>query len=411
MLASVTLGAAFVSNGGSVPRRASLLVARGRQDDGALLTRIDECMSLDAGDVDGESCSVDEMQELYDTSIKQKRRDQRGRGGVAEGSASLYDEVARSLKARIERAVRADAVVDLLSAPTEPAWLADDDAADAADADADAALAALDAAWGAERDAVSADLRKAWKRIEMAEKGLSSEQIDAYNGAGLGSSADGAGSALARFLEAVSSGDEDHALSAGVIRDLGTPRERLSHELVERDADGDPRWLGGAEFVFVDEHACIGCGACAHTAPATFFLEPWHGRARAFAQGADSPAATEAALAVCPVACIHAVSFEELARLETSRGLAPDIVPLSTSKRDSDLNHRGGQDVLNHDCFANPGRSNTRGPRCPESACYNCPRYDEPGENPHYRAREDARAEKRARRLRAETVMAKTADL
>ena len=65
MLASVTLGAAFVSNGGSVPRRASLLVARGRQDDGALLTRIDECMSLDAGDVDGESCSVDETCAVY----------------------------------------------------------------------------------------------------------------------------------------------------------------------------------------------------------------------------------------------------------------------------------------------------------------------------------------------------------
>ena len=91
--------------------------------------------------------------------------------------------------------------------------------------------------------------------------------------------------------------------------------------------------------------------------------------------------------------------------------VAPDIAPLSTTKGDSDLNHRRGQDVLNHDCFANPGRSNTRGPRCPESACYNCPRFSEPGENPHYRAREDARAEKRARRLRAETVMAKTADL
>ena len=316
--------------------------------------------------------------------------------------------------------MHAEAVVDLLSAPTEPAWLADDDDVAAADTDdADTALAALDAAWGAERDAVSADLRKAWKRLEMAEKGLSAEQIDAYNGVGLGGAAGSvrggadaaAGSPLALFLEAVGQGDEDHALSAGVIRDLGTSRERPSHELVERDADGDPLWLGGANFVFVDEHACIGCGACTHTAPSTFYLEPWHGRARAFAQGAESHEATEGAIAVCPVQCIHAVSFEELVRLETSRGLAPDIAPLSTTKGDSDLNHRRGQDVLNHDCFANPGRSNTRGPRCPESACYNCPRFSEPGENPHYRAREDARAEKRARRLRAETVMAKTADL
>ena len=100
MLASVTLGAAFVSNGGSVPRRASLLVARGRQDDGALLTRIDECMTLDedGGDADDDACSVDEMQALHDKAVKRKRADQRGRGGVAEGSASLYDEVARSLK-------------------------------------------------------------------------------------------------------------------------------------------------------------------------------------------------------------------------------------------------------------------------------------------------------------------------
>ena len=78
---------------------------------------------------------------------------------------------------------------------------------------------------GAEFDAVSADLRKAWKRIEMAEKGLSSEQIDAYNGAGLVSSADGACSAHVphwiRTALARRSPSGSHAVCAHVSRAVG----------------------------------------------------------------------------------------------------------------------------------------------------------------------------------------------
>ena len=77
VLASVVVvAAAFVHH---APRHAPLLVARGGKDDGALLTRIDECMTLDedGGDADDDVCSVDEMQALHDKALKRKRADQR----------------------------------------------------------------------------------------------------------------------------------------------------------------------------------------------------------------------------------------------------------------------------------------------------------------------------------------------
>lgn len=42
------------------------------------------------------------------------------------------------------------------------------------------------------------------------------------------------------------------------------------------------------DAVFVDETVCIGCGKCSHVAPATFFMEEDHGRARVATQWADA---------------------------------------------------------------------------------------------------------------------------
>ena len=58
-------------------------------------------------------------------------------------------------------------------------------------------------------------------------------------------------------------------------------RPTHTHEV---DADGDPMYLASADFAFVEEPSCIGCGLCVKEAPSTFFMESWNGRARAFAQ-------------------------------------------------------------------------------------------------------------------------------
>lgn len=47
-----------------------------------------------------------------------------------------------------------------------------------------------------------------------------------------------------------------------------------SHELVELDNEGEPLY---EKFVYVDEHACIGCTNCACVAASTFFMEEEHG--------------------------------------------------------------------------------------------------------------------------------------
>ena len=92
--------------------------------------------------------------------------------------------------------------------------------------------------------------------------------------------------------------------------------EADSHLLIERDKDGRPAHAG---YTYVDEQTCVGCYNCAMVAPATFFMEESYGSARVFHQHGDAAEIIEEAIDTCPVDCIHAVSFDELERLEIER--------------------------------------------------------------------------------------------
>ena len=89
-----------------------------------------------------------------------------------------------------------------------------------------------------------------------------------------------------------------------------------SHLLIERDKNGRPAHAG---YTYVDEQTCVGCYNCAMVAPATFFMEDTYGSARVFHQHGDAAEIIEEAIDTCPVDCIHAVSFDELERLEIER--------------------------------------------------------------------------------------------
>ena len=89
-----------------------------------------------------------------------------------------------------------------------------------------------------------------------------------------------------------------------------------SHLLIERDKRGRPAHAG---YTYVDEQTCVGCYNCAMVAPATFFMEDTYGSARVFHQHGDAAEIIEEAIDTCPVDCIHAVSFDELERLEIER--------------------------------------------------------------------------------------------
>lgn len=82
----------------------------------------------------------------------------------------------------------------------------------------------------------------------------------------------------------------------------------------------DPKAAGGGEWdqraVFVDEGTCIGCKNCSACAANTFAMEPDWGRARAFAQWADSEADIQCAIDSCPVDCIAWVGKADLPVLE-----------------------------------------------------------------------------------------------
>jgi ferredoxin len=89
-----------------------------------------------------------------------------------------------------------------------------------------------------------------------------------------------------------------------------------SHLLIERDSKGKP---AHAAYTYVDEQTCVGCYNCAMVAPATFFMEDRYGSARVYHQNGDANEIIEEAIDTCPVDCIHAVSFNDLERLEVER--------------------------------------------------------------------------------------------
>ncbi|GFR47094.1 hypothetical protein Agub_g8664 [Astrephomene gubernaculifera] len=108
---------------------------------------------------------------------------------------------------------------------------------------------------------------------------------------------------------------------------------RLEQALVDEDDNytGDPlsKWMPTIQpcmakntdpaerrAVFVDEFTCIGCKQCVWSAPATFRIEPEHGRSRVFAQWLDSEESLQAAIDSCPVSCIHWVDKAQLPALE-----------------------------------------------------------------------------------------------
>ena len=127
-------------------------------------------------------------------------------------------------------------------------------------------------------------------------------------------------------------------------------KEFTSHELLEMAPDGKtPLYLRDGDFIFIDEESCIGCTQCAAAAPSSFLMLD-HGRARTFEQRNDPDVA--AAVAVCPVTCMHRVSFDELKELEIARekgdgrtdhkhlGTSKGYTPLHVSRRGSDANKK-----------------------------------------------------------------------
>jgi ferredoxin len=96
----------------------------------------------------------------------------------------------------------------------------------------------------------------------------------------------------------------------GIFRDGAPERTGFEPEL-----GGIMRQKGA----YVDETTCIGCKHCAHTAPNTFYIEPYHGRARVFNQDGDSEESIEEAIDTCPVNCIHWVDYTKLKKLEKKR--------------------------------------------------------------------------------------------
>ncbi|GAX24325.1 hypothetical protein FisN_4Lh440 [Fistulifera solaris] len=130
---------------------------------------------------------------------------------------------------------------------------------------------------------------------------------------------------------------------------------RSSYELVELAQDRQsPLWMNDGNFVFIDEESCIGCTQCVSAAPASFRMVE-NGRARTYSQKISPD--ISAAVATCPVDCMHFVSFDELKELETARdvgdgrddhrhfGNSPTLgyigrTPLHVSRRGTDANHR-----------------------------------------------------------------------
>mmetsp|Transcript_6942 Transcript_6942/g.12009 ORF Transcript_6942/g.12009 Transcript_6942/m.12009 type:complete len:373 (-) Transcript_6942:69-1187(-) len=79
------------------------------------------------------------------------------------------------------------------------------------------------------------------------------------------------------------------------------------------------KWCGPQEetrAIFVDECTCIGCKNCVWQAPATFRMEPTHGRSQVFAQWLNDENELQDAIDSCPVDCIHWVDRAQLPLLE-----------------------------------------------------------------------------------------------
>ena len=140
-------------------------------------------------------------------------------------------------------------------------------------------------------------------------------------------------------------------------------KKKSSYEMVELASDEKtPLRMKDGDFVFIDEESCIGCTMCATTSPSSFLMLE-SGRARTFAQRRTSDVST--AISVCPVNCMHKVSFDELKEMETARdngdgrtdhrhlGHRRGHTPLSVAGIDSDANHRSSwYHYLKQKCYS-----------------------------------------------------------
>ena len=212
---------------------------------------------------------------------------------------------------------------------------------------------------------------------------------------------------------------------------------KSSHERVQVCANNPnvPARMKDGDFVFIDEESCIGCTQCAVTAPSSFVMDA-NGRARTFFQ--DNSPDVAAAVATCPVNCMHYVGFERLVKLEKIRdddsgtllrnhrhfGARPEQgkkttdamgrsaggvsesdtlevhdkstsaaqtkktsgasqwfahTPLHVSRRDA--NHKQSiYHYLRNQCYKSSA--------CPQKGCFDCPMYaSNPESNPHWQAK------------------------
>jgi ferredoxin len=225
-------------------------------------------------------------------------------------------------------------------------------------------------------------------------------EVDAkYGIADATSGADG--SNLFDECEILEWGDTDYSapLSHGKS---GGNSDKASHTLVEMTSDGStPKRVRDGNFVFIDEESCIGCMACANVAPGTFKMLK-NGRARTFHQN-EAPD-VKAAVASCPVSCMHKVSYQELKKFETARDegdgsvvegkvatdeLARAHIPLNVAGMDSDWNRRSSwYHTLRHKCYMSK--------QCPQKGCFDCPNYGTSGANPYFKKRHRAAERQRA---------------
>lgn len=123
------------------------------------------------------------------------------------------------------------------------------------------------------------------------------------------------------------------------------------------------------------------------------------GRARTHNQR-SGPDVDQAVLA-CPVSCMHHVSYRELTEFEIARDEGDGRTdhkhlnkhghtPLHVANIASDNNHRSSwYHTLKHKCLMSSD--------CPTKGCFNCPKYDEPGQNPFFQM-----SHKRAEHIRAQ---------
>ena len=242
---------------------------------------------------------------------------------------------------------------------------------------------------------------------QMQEWGFSSEVIKNSLGVAVDDKLEleDTNSRLMEDFRAVSFG----MITAGMDVDL---KEVESHTMVEFE-DGEPI---RSQMVYVDEHTCIGCKNCAVTAPSTFFMEDYLGRARVFQQWGDDDETIKIAIETCPVDCIHYVPYEELVSLEIQR-------------RDQNINfkarlvnqgeygggdgHRvGGSSLQFTSAPKISGNTGTRCNNCPSRGCAKCPMYGI-GKNPEFKRKEEERKRRseEKRRRQAQDSANKRAEL